>query len=257
MSPLFLVTRRDPADDALVSQAYASGFIVVREALLATEPGADVRWLDQRLAEIPEGTGMAWTSRRAAEALVRALPRDRGKLARVPMYAVGEESAEPLRSAGFSPLVPAEPLGAAVLAQFIASRASADRLRRVVILHGNRSLPDLSDGLRARGIDVEFLEVYRTRFLNADFGGIDVALEEGVGIIAAFFSPSGVEAFERLLSPNSCARFRERAAAIARGFVTAAALHRRGYRNVLGFEPGAPFSRYAQRALEATSGGIA
>ena len=257
MSPLFLVTRRDPADDALVDQAWASGFIVVREALLATEPGTDVRWLDERLAEIPEGTGMAWTSRRAAEALVHALPRDRGKLARVPMYVVGEESAAPLRSAGFSPLVPAEPLGAAALAQFIASRASKDGLRRVVILHGNRSLPDLSDGLRERGIEVEFLEVYRTRFLNADFGGVDVALDEGTAIIVAFFSPSGVEAFERLLSPGSRARFRERAAAIARGFVTAATLHRRGYRNVLGFEPGTPFSRYAQRALEATSGGIA
>jgi uroporphyrinogen-III synthase len=255
MSPLFLLTRVDPADDALAIEAAAMGYVVIRESLLATEPGADARWLEEHLDEVPEGTGLAWTSRRAAEALVQALPLLRRPLARVPMYAVGEESAVSLRRAGFSPHVPAEPGGAAELARFIATRAGADRLKRVIFLHGNRALPDLPEGLRARGIDVEFLEVYRTRFQPADLGGLEVALREGTPVIAAFFSPSGVDAFERLLSAESRERFRERGAAIARGLTTAGSLHERGYRNVLGYESTAPFSRYAQKALQTISGG--
>ena len=255
MSPLFLLTRMDPVDDALAIDAEASGYVVIRESLLATEPGADTRWLEQHLDEIPEGTGLAWTSRRAAESLVGALPSLRRPLARVPMYAVGQESALPLRNAGFSPHVPADPNGAAELARFIASRAAADRLKRVIFLHGNRALPDLPDGLRALGIEMEFLEVYRTRFQPADLGGLEIALREGTPVIAAFFSPSGVDAFERLLGSDSRERFRERGAAIARGLTTAGALHALGYRHVLGYEPAAPFSRYAQRALQGTPGG--
>ncbi len=255
MSPLFVITRDDPADDRLHAQALAAGFAVAREALLATEPGADSPRLAEYLAELPEETGLAWTSRRAAEALVGSLPRERSRLARVPMYAVGEESALPVRAAGLSPLHPPEPLGAAVLAQFIAERAGADHVRRILFLHGNRALPDLPDGLRERGLEVRFLEVYRTRFLNPEFVGLDGALQNGAAIIAAFFSPSGVEAFERLLYTKPRAALRERATAIARGSVTAAALHKHGYRNVIGYEPDAPFSSYAQKALEATSGG--
>ncbi len=254
MNPLFFLTRVDPIDDALAYQASEMGFVVVRESLLETESGVDGRWLEEHLAGIPEGAGLAWTSRRAAEVLAGALPALRERLERVPMYAVGEDSASPIRRAGFSPHVPPKPVGAAELARFIAERAAGDRLRRVIFLHGNRSLSDLPDGLRARGIDVEFLEVYRTRFLAPDFGGLDVALREGAAVIVAFFSPSGVEAFERLLSPDSCARFRERTLAIARGLTTASALHERGYRNALAFEPSAPFAHYAQKALQATSG---
>ena len=254
MSPLFFLTRVDPIDDGLAHQATEMGFTVVRESLLETESGADARWLEEHLAEISEGTGLAWTSRRAAEVLARALPALRKHLERVPMYAVGEDSALPLRQAGFSPHVPPKPVGAAELARFIAERAAGDRLRRVIFLHGNRSLSDLPDGLKEKGIDVEFLEVYRTRFLAPDFGGLEVGLREGAAVIVAFFSPSGVEAFERLLSPDSCARFRERALAISRGLTTALELHERGYRNVLAFEPSAPFAHYAQKALQSTLG---
>lgn len=255
MSPLFFITRVDPMDDALAFQAVAMGFTVVREPLLETEPGADARWLASHLAEIPDGTGLAWTSRRAAEALVEVLPALRDRLDRVPLYAVGEESASPVRRSGLDPHVPPEPLGAAELARFIAARAPQDGVRRVIFLHGNRALPDLPNGLREHGLSVEFLEVYRTRFLAPDFGGLESALREGVTVIVAFFSPSGVEAFERLLRSDSFVPFRERALVIARGLTTALALRRRGYRKVLAFEPAVPFSQYLASALQATPGG--
>lgn len=255
MNPFFFLTRVDPVDDALALQAAGMGFTVIRESLLETEPGVDAPGLADHLAALPEGSGLAWTSRRAAEALAEVLPRLRARLAGTPLYAVGEESAAPVRRAGLLPQVPPEPLGAAELARFIASRASKDGLRRVIFLHGNRSLPDLPNALREMGIPVEFLEVYRTRFLAPDFGGLEEALRSGATVLVAFFSPSGVEAFERLLHTDSTARFREHAIVISRGHTTTLALGQRGYRKILTFQPAAPFSQYAARALQETPGG--
>ena len=48
---------------------------------------------------------------------------------------------------------------------------------------------------------------------------------------AAFFSPSGIEALERLLSPGAVRRLRAEALALARGETTRAALESKGYRN--------------------------
>ena len=254
MSALFIITRLDPRDDALHAEAWALGYEVVRESLLETEPGVDAAWLADRIAAIPEGVGLAWTSRRAANALALVFPREHEKLKRIPLYAVGEESAAPLRLGDLSPLTPGEGQGAAELAEFIAKRAAADGIRRVIFLHGNRSLPDLPEGLKSRGIDVEYLEVYRTRFVTADLSGLEVALEEGAPIMAAFFSPSGVEALERFLTPDARGRFRERAAAIAKGPTTARALEQRGYRTVLVPERTVPFDRYLREALHSPSG---
>jgi uroporphyrinogen-III synthase len=255
VNPFFFLTRVDPVDDPLAFQAAGMGFTVIRESLLETEPGVDSPRLADHLAAMPEGAGLAWTSRRAAEELATVLPTLHGRLDRVPLYAVGEESAAPVRRAGLVPRVPPEPLGAAELARFIASRASEDRLRSVIFLHGNRSLPDLPNTLKEMGIPVEFLEVYRTRFLAPDFGGLEEALRSGATVLVAFFSPSGVDAFERLLRGDSGARFREQALVISRGHTTTQALRQRGYRKVLTFQPGAPFSQYAARALQETPGG--
>jgi uroporphyrinogen-III synthase len=254
VSALFIITRLDPRDDVLEAEAWALGYEVVRESLLVTEPGVDATWLADRIAAIPDGTGLAWTSRRAAHALALTLPREYLKLKGMPLYAVGEESAAPLRLENLSPHTPGEGKGAAELADFIAERAAADGVRRVIFLHGNRSLPDLPEGLKARGIDVEFLEVYKTRFVTADLSGLEVALQESSPIMAAFFSPSGVEALERFLTPDARVRFRERAAAMAKGPTTARALEQRGYRTVLVPERTVPFDRYLKEALHSPSG---
>jgi len=257
VSPMFFLSRMDPTDDRLAVEASAMGFEVVRVALLATEPGADSRSLADLIAAMPDATALAWTSRRAADSLARAaFPRHREKLARVPMYAVGEESAAPIQQlGGLRPLTPSESAGASGLARFIARRAAGDGVKRVVFLHGDRSLPDLSDGLRGGGIDVELLEVYRTRFLDADVDGLEAALKEAGAVAAAFFSPSGVDALERLLSAGARKRLRESATAIARGATTAQALEERGYRRVLHPEGVVPFDRYALEALQSLSGG--
>jgi uroporphyrinogen-III synthase len=164
------------------------------------------------------------------------------------MYCVGEESAAPVRRAGFEPLIPREATGAAGLARYILERAETDHVRSVIFLRGDRSLPDLPDILRAGGLEVFGLEVYRTRFLDADVTGLTTWLRRGDPVAAAFFSPSGVIALERLLHPDMRVLARERVNAVARGETTARALEERGYGRI--FRPGA-LQSFESVALEA------
>ena len=250
-APYFLVTREDQIDDSIVRSAADLGYRVRRLALLATEPGADSATLERMVTAIIPNEGIAWTSRRAAEALARAAAKRRQNVSRCPLYAVGPESASPLRGTGLTVHVPEEPRGAAHLATYIAGRANSDGVRRVFFLHGDRALEELPQGLRACGIETTCLEVYRTRFLDADVRDLETALKDGAPVVVAFFSPSGVEGLERLLGPVSVARLRESAAAIARGATTFTALTSRGYRMGMMYpERSDSFERYARKSLE-------
>jgi uroporphyrinogen-III synthase len=255
VNPLFFLTRLDTIDDSLAAKASELGFTVLRAPLFATEPGKDALTLSKRLSSIGDGVAIAWTSRRAAEVLAIALPKARRHVADVPLYALGEESAAPVRRAGFSPITPGESMGAAGFARFILSRAQHDKCRFVQFMRGDRSLPDLPNGLKAGGIESISLEIYRTRFLDADVHGLSTWLKSGDPAVVAFFSPSGVAGLERLLGEPERALLRERAAAVARGSTTAEALEMRGYRNVFSPVGADTFDTVAQEALLATSGG--
>ncbi len=257
MNPLFFLTRLEPTDDMLAARASALGFTVLRVPLLATEPGHDSAGVLRRILSLGDKTAIAWTSRRAAQALARIVPRAGGVLSRVPLYALGEESAGPARRVGLDPMIPAdgEGAGAEGLAKFILARASEDGIQSVLILRGDRSLPDLPDGIKSGGIRVSSIEVYRTRFLDADVGGITTWLEKEAPVAVAFFSPSGVAALERLLPERPRAALHACAAAIARGHTTAKALDRHGYRHVFRPQGGSTFEAVAHEALLTTYGG--
>ncbi len=255
MNPLFFLTRLDTIDDPLAAKATELGFTVLRAPLFATEAGRDAATLAKRISTAGDGVAIAWTSRRAAEVLAQALPRARRHLAGIPLYALGEESAMPVRRAGVSPVPPGESMGAAGFARFILSRAPREGIHLVLFMRGDRSLPDLPDGLRAGGIEVLPLEIYRTRFLDADVVALATWLTNGDPVAVAFFSPSGVTALERLLEEPARALLHDRAAAVARGSTTAEALEMRGYRNVFRPDGAATFEAVALEALLSTSGG--
>jgi uroporphyrinogen-III synthase len=110
------------------------------------------------------------------------------------------------------------------------------------VLHGDRALPDLRDGLRAAGVTVEEFEVYRTQFREADVSEVCRALAAGRLLAAAFMSPSGVEALERLLSPADAERMHHGVTAVAKGGTTYRALRERGYDRAVDPGPqGLPF----------------
>jgi uroporphyrinogen-III synthase len=125
------------------------------------------------------------------------------------------------------------PAGARALADLIATRVTPDGIRKVLFLAGNRSLPDFPEGLAARGIAMERVEVYETRFRRADVDPLLRALGEKRLACLVFFSPSGAEALEALLLPDALKALHMVPVA-AKGPTTAAALRARGFRSVDG-----------------------
>jgi len=229
--PVFLIARCEEADAVLVDALAARGARVLRLPLLAFEPGRDLQALAAWIADPPAGAAIAWTSRRAAEVLVAlGLPRHAERLRALPLYALGEESAAPAVRAGLSVEIPDDPLDARRLAAHLAAH---DARRCVAVLHSDRALPDLRDGLREAGIEVASFEIYRTRLASPDTGEVSRALAADRLCAVAYFSPSAVEALERLLAPEETARLRERAVAIAKGHTTHRALGERGYRRAV------------------------
>jgi uroporphyrinogen-III synthase len=233
VSGLLVLTRNDSRDDRMALEAERDGQEVLRLALLGTEPGRDRDRFRTWLESPPADAAIAWTSRRAAEALLaQAGSAGREALGRLPLYAVGAESAAPIASAGLAVHSVPERPDASRLAEKMLAESAARGFRRAVFLHGDRALPDLPLALRDGGIEVEPFELYRIRFLSPDVASLERALEQGRQVLAAFFSPSGVEALERLLAPEAVERFRAEAWTMPYGSTTGRALRERGYARV-------------------------
>jgi len=251
MSALLVVTRMDPRDDRIVEAAEACSFSVARLPLLATEPGRDVARFLEWLEHAPEGTAIAWTSRRAAETLAgTALPAHKDVLARLPLFAVGAESAAPIRERHLDvAYVPEEP-SASSLARHIVEARPTRGIRRVAFLRGDRSLPDLPDALAQAGIEVEPFEIYRTTFQSPDVDVVRSSIAANDPTVVLYFSPSGIEALERLL-PDALEVLRSRAHAVPIGETTRRALATRGYALIAepGVDPFAPASSQSAKRI--------
>ena len=230
---VFAIARDDDQDDALAARLQENGFEVLRLPLLETAPGRDASRLSARLEALEPGTAIAWTSRRAGEALAAAWRARSGTPARTPLFALGDVSAAPVTALGMTVATPQgwDPPTARALADLVATRVKPDGIGRVLFLAGNRSLPDFPDALREHGVAFETLEVYETRFRRAD---VDPLLRALVGNRLAcliVMSPSGAEALEALLLPDALDAL-HRVPVAAKGATTAAALRGRGFRSV-------------------------
>ncbi|MGH7681635.1 MAG: uroporphyrinogen-III synthase [Candidatus Eiseniibacteriota bacterium] len=237
---LLVIARDDPADADMARAAARDGANLLRLALLETDPGSDGARLLEWLEVADEGAAVAWTSKRAGEALARlAVPARRDSLSRMSLFAVGAESAAPLRAAGFTVDVPVRAEGAAALAGWMIRRqvesgpkGLAATFARVAFLRGDKALPTLRDGLRRAGIPVDEFEIYRTRFASPGVAPLERALLGGSEVSVVFYSPSGVEALEPLLSPRALKALRERARVTAIGDTTHGSLLARGYEGI-------------------------
>jgi uroporphyrinogen-III synthase len=180
-----LVTR--PEEDAVRTAGIlrGRGHQVLLAPLMRIEPvGADLRgpW-----------AGVLITSANAPRALrARSCGYDGLNL---PVFAVGERSAEAARAAGFSDVVSAD--GAlADLARLVAARCAGRA--PLLYLAGEDRAGDLAADLRPHGIDVRTVAVYRARL--ADALPDDAARALGVGEIDAVlhYSRRSAETFLRL-----------------------------------------------------------
>jgi uroporphyrinogen-III synthase len=254
--PLFTITRMDAADDAIAEAAAELGYEVTRFQLFETKPGTQVTEFLSWLPGAPEGTALAWTSRRAAVVLAEAaLPEMHDALARLPLFAVGPDSAAPIAAEGLAVTVPREGLGALNLATQLIGMAPSMGIKRVAFVHGDRALTELPDALAGAGISVDRFQVYRTEYVACDVAPLTSALAVGRPCVVAFYSPSGVAGLERLLDPAGAEALHDRATVIARGQTTYQTLLKWGYHQALRpmGEPCEPFVDCVRGALRAAA----
>nr|WP_279232196.1 uroporphyrinogen-III synthase [Thermus albus] len=170
-------------DKALLERLRALGVEAAEVALLEQ---VDLPGLMELPGRLLGADWVAVTSKEGARRLLWAWER----VGKPPLKvaAVGEGTGEVLRQ---GELVPA----------YISPRATARDLalgfpqaERVLFVAGDLAGEDLEEGLRARGVEVERLEVYATR--ERELSPKERALLQGAQVVA-FFSPSGVRAYAR------------------------------------------------------------
>ena len=90
--------------------------------------------------------------------------------------------------------------------------------------------------------------IYRTTFQDVDVDTVRSAIAANDPIVVLYFSPSGIEALERLL-PDVLESLRSRAHAVPIGDTTRRALANRGYASIA--EPGVdPFTPAALQSVK-------
>ncbi len=150
MTVRLLVTRPEPDGAHTAAQLRARGFEVLLAPLLRVETIGDAA-----LGPGPWGA-LTITSTNAARAVAQH-PR-RGELLPLPLFAVGQRSAEAARDAGFGNVLSADG-NANALAGSIA--ANLPRNSPVLYLAGEDRAGDLAAALATQGIAVQTVTVYR------------------------------------------------------------------------------------------------
>jgi uroporphyrinogen-III synthase len=145
-----LLTRPEPDAQRTATTLRAQGHDVIIAPLLRMEPTAD--------AQISEGPWAAVliTSANAAPAV--AAHKRATTLRALPVFAVGQRSAEAMSAAGFTDVTSADG-NVSDLARLVATRLQP--AARLLYLAGEDRAGDLAGDLRARGFAVETTVIYR------------------------------------------------------------------------------------------------
>ncbi|WP_018460541.1 uroporphyrinogen-III synthase [Thermus oshimai] len=170
-------------DKALLEKLRAQGIPTEEVALLEQVDLPGLHLLPQKLR------GADWVAVTSKEGARRLLWAWKGA-GRPPLRvaAVGEGTGEALGAGGLSPAFLPPRATARDLAQ------SFPEAKRVLFVAGDLAGGALEEGLRARGVEVERLEVYATR--ERPLSPEEIALLERAEVVA-LFSPSGARAYAR------------------------------------------------------------
>lgn len=198
MKPLqdrrILVTRRSEQAASLVEALSALGATVVEVPLVAHEPPADARPLDEALGRLGRYDWLAFTSANAVEAVAARLARLGAALpAGVRLASVGPATAHAI-AAHFTgrraDLQPASEFRAEALVE--AFRAHDLAGRHVLLPVSDRARDTLANGLRAQGAVVDGVVAYRTTTPDDVRARLERSLAEGLDLVV-LASPSAVE----------------------------------------------------------------
>lgn len=182
-----LVTRPEPEATRTASKLTALGHEVLVAPLLTIEAIGD--------ADLPaEGVGaVAFTSARAVEAVSRR--REWRRLKELPVFAVGEKTAQAARGAGARQVM----AGTGGLEDLVPVIRSTVIGGPVLYLAGRERSGDLALELEKRGISCQVVEVYRARPLETLPEDIAARLQSGTIDAALVYSRRTAEVLATVL----------------------------------------------------------
>jgi uroporphyrinogen-III synthase len=234
-----LITRASEQTASLVRELEARGAKPVLQPMIAFHPPTDFGPLDKALRELRTFDWLLLTSANTVRALMersQSLGVDvMNSFAALRIAAVGPVTAEAARRAGLPvSQVATKHQGLALAEEFAAEFAR----KRILLPRSNLASPDLPDALRRLGAQVTEVIAYRT-FAAEPEGEGQSQFSSGHLEAILFFSPSAVRNFlnwdegkggQVLRSISDPSR---KAAVVAVGPVTAAALREAGLRQIV------------------------
>jgi uroporphyrinogen-III synthase len=196
---LVLVTRPQPDAARTAARVTGLGHEVVVDPLLSISPIT--------VSQIPQGpfAALAATSANAARAAAANVKLDFARS--IPIFTVGNQTAEAARAAGFKKVISADG-DAGALARLVKSRLDAGS--RVLHLAGEDRAQELSTLLTSSGIAVEVLVLYRAELSETFAPATVVALSQNRVDAVLHFSLRTAASFAFLVERHGLREFARR-----------------------------------------------
>lgn len=185
-------TRDGDPEDTLVQRLEADGARVLLWPTLVTEGPRDATPLTRAVEGLASYDWIAFTSARAASALVDLAVAPANEPRKPRVAAVGEATSAALKARGWTVDVVASGHGAAALVDAMAAVAELDGAR-VLFPASSLARPTLEEELGVRHARVDRVEAYHVRTAPPEHGRIRADLDAGVDVVT-FASPSAVRA---------------------------------------------------------------
>ncbi len=202
--------------------AHVTGFPVIQTSELQCS-----EQLDTALVNIHRYSWLVFTSSNGAEAFfkhLRELKKDIRSLKNLKLAAVGAATEETLNSHGvYSDYVPGNFTGGHLLEGLLKQLNTTDK---VLLINSELARPDLAEGLKADGINVEQISAYTTGVNNLEDRLEFLLPQVEKADYITFTSPSSIKAFISILGKDRVLKLRGRFICI--GPVTAAAAEQEG-----------------------------
>lgn len=202
VGPRVLITRPPGTGETLRAALEQMGASVMEIPAVEIHGPIDTRSVDAALDRLTSYQWIAFTSRNAVDFFLRRMEE---RTVRLPpgirVAAVGTSTAALLEDQGISvECVPPAASAAALAAEMIRTGAAG---ARVLIPCGDRSRPDLANGLRSGGAEVDTLVAYRTVTAGRESRErLVAALEKGQIDVVALASPSALDGIAAALDGN-------------------------------------------------------
>jgi uroporphyrinogen-III synthase len=217
-----VITRSKRGNEELSGRLNRAGFNPITVDTIYLSPPEDWSVVDGVLRRLHSFDWLVFTSAIGVEyfeSRMNALSLRLGWEGKPLVASVGQRTAEKLSGLDVRPSF----TPSSFLTVRLAEELPAEMGRRVLLLRADIADPKLSEGLRARGFDVEEASIYRTRFVDS---GTDDRLRDADLIV--FASPSAVRGFCRIVPKKELSAL-QRVRAICIGPVTAAAAQENGF----------------------------